>query len=32
VDIEYGPKPRGDRTDEPQPAAADETDPDDIPF
>lgn len=32
VDIEYGPKPRGDHTGAPQPTAADETDPDDIPF
>jgi single-strand DNA-binding protein len=32
VDIEYGPKPRGDHTSEPRPTAADETDPDDIPF
>jgi single-strand DNA-binding protein len=30
VDIEYGPKPHGDHADEPQPAAADETDPDHI--
>ena len=32
VDIEYGPKPRGDHAGEPRPAAADETDPEDIPF
>jgi single-strand DNA-binding protein len=32
VDIEYGPKPRGDRTGEPRPAPADEPDPEDIPF
>jgi single-strand DNA-binding protein len=32
VDIEYGPKPRGDHTGAPRPTAADETDPEDIPF
>jgi single-strand DNA-binding protein len=32
VDIEYGPKPRGDRPSEPAAAATDEPDPHDIPF
>ena len=32
VDIEYGPKPRGDHAGEPRPAAANEPDPEDIPF
>ena len=32
VDIEYGPKPRSDHTGEPRPAAANEPDPEDIPF
>jgi single-strand DNA-binding protein len=32
VDIEYGPKPRGNHAGEPRPADADEPEPDDIPF
>jgi single-strand DNA-binding protein len=32
VNIEYGPKPRRDHAGAPRPAAADETDPEDIPF
>jgi single-strand DNA-binding protein len=32
VDIEYGPKPRGDQPKHPGPPAADEVEPDDIPF
>ena len=32
VDIEYGPKPRGDQSAEPASSATSETDPDDIPF
>ena len=32
VDIEYGPKPRGDQNAEPTRASTGEADPDDIPF
>ena len=32
VDIEYGPKPRGDQPAEPARSSTDEVDPDDIPF
>ena len=32
VDIEYGPKPRGDQPSAPAPSATDEAEPDDIPF
>ena len=32
VDIEYGPKPRGDQPSAPTPSATHEGDPDDIPF
>jgi single-strand DNA-binding protein len=32
VDIEYGPKPRGDQPSAPAPSATDEADPHDIPF
>jgi single-stranded DNA-binding protein len=32
VELEYGPKPRGDQPSAPGPVATDEADPDDIPF
>jgi single-strand DNA-binding protein len=32
VDVEYGPKPRGEQPTEPAPSSTDAADPDDIPF